>query len=491
MLLQLHHITKSFPGVTALKDVSLQIEAGEVHALCGENGAGKSTLMNILSGNQQPTSGEILLHHKPITIPNPIQAKALGIAIVQQEKSLIESLSIAENIYAGRQPVNKWGLIDYTLLYLQTTALLNRLQLSNLSPQTLLKKLSAAQQQMVEIAKALSSNPRILILDEPTAAVTEKETELLFTIIKKLKEENVAVVYISHRLSEIFTIADKVSVLKDGKYQGTKITAETNTNELIKMMVGRDIQQLPANKSMQAAIALKVEKLCGNGFQDISFTINKGEIVGLAGLVGAGRTEIAKAIFGAEPAYGGNIFIHGKQVTIHNTGNAIKQGIGYIAEERKTQGAFVEMSVAENITAANMMAATKNNLFSHSMMYSIADTFKKKLNIATPNVKQQVKFLSGGNQQKAVIAKWLLADTDILIADEPTQGVDVGARFEIYQLLQQEAAKGKAILLISSEMPELLLLSDTIYVIRNGRLAAGFSKEEATEEKIMQAAAAE
>jgi ABC-type sugar transport system ATPase subunit len=491
VLLQLQHISKSFGGVNALHDVSLSVEAGKVHALCGENGAGKSTLMNILSGNQQPTSGKILMHHQPIIISSPRQAQALGIAIVHQEKSLAEGLSIAENIFASRQPVNRLGLINYPLLNKRVTALLNRIQLFNLPPQTLIKKLSSAQQQMVEIAKALSCNPSVLILDEPTSVVTEKETELLFTIIKKLKEENVAVIYISHRLSEIFSISDKVSVLKDGRYQGTKITSETNTNELIKLMVGRDIQQLPPNKSRQASTVLKVEKLCGHGFHNISFSVNNGEIVGLSGLVGAGRTEIAKAIFGAAKVYSGTIFINGKLVIIKNTRNATRQGIGYIPEDRKSQGAFLEMNVAENIIAAKMTAANKNNLFNRFRMFAISESFKRKLNITTPSVKQTVKLLSGGNQQKTVIAKWLLADTDILIADEPTQGVDVGARFEIYQILLHEAARGKAILIISSELPELLLLCDVIHVIRNGHLAKSFSRENATEEKIMQAAASD
>lgn len=491
MLLQLQHISKSFGGVNALQDVSLHFEAGEVHALCGENGAGKSTLMNILSGNQQPTLGKILMHHQPTIISSPMQAQVLGIATVHQEKSLAEGLSIAENIFAGRQPVNKWGLINYTLLNKRVTALLNRVQLFNLAPQTLVKKLSSAQHQMVEIAKALSSNPRLLILDEPTSVVTEKETELLFTIIQKLKEQNVAIIYISHRLREIFSISDKVSVLKDGRYQGTKITAETNTNELIKMMVGRNIKELPLNQSRQDSTALKVEKLCGHGFHNISFSINKGEIVGFSGLVGAGRTEIAKAIFGAAKVYSGTIFMNGKQVIIKNIRNAIKLGIGYISEDRKTQGAFLEMNIAENIIVTKLTAANKNNLFNRSLMFAISETFKGKLNIATPNVKQILKLLSGGNQQKIVIAKWLLADTNILIADEPTQGVDVGARFEIYQILLQEAAKGKAILMISSELPELLQLCDVIHVIRNGHLVKSFSRENATEEKIIQAAAAD
>jgi ribose transport system ATP-binding protein len=491
VLLQLQHISKSFGGVAALDDVSLSIEAGKVHALCGENGAGKSTLMNILSGNQQPTSGKILMDHQPTVLSSPIQAQALGIAIVHQEKSLAEGLSIAENIFPGRQPVNKWGLINYTLLNKRVTALLNRIELFNLSPRTLVKKLSSAQQQMVEIAKALSSNPRLLILDEPTSVVTEKETELLFAIIKKLKEENVAVIYISHRLREIFSISDEVSVLKDGRYQGSKITAETNTNELIKMMVGRDIQPLPPHRNKQASTALRVENLHGYGFQNISFSVNKGEIVGLSGLVGAGRTEIAKAIFGAAKVYEGIIFINGKQVVIKNTGDAIMRGIGYIPEDRKTQGAFLEMGIAENIIVTKMPAANKNNLFNCSRMFTISETFKRKLKIGVPNIKRPVKLLSGGNQQKTVIAKWLLADTDILIADEPTQGVDVGARFEIYQILLQEAARGKAILMISSELPELLLLCDVIHVIRNGHLAKSFSRENATEEKIIRAAAAD
>jgi len=491
MLLQLQQVSKSFAGVTALKEVSMHFNEGEVHALCGENGAGKSTLMNILSGTVQPTQGKIFLRQQLVSIQHYTQAKNLGIAIVHQERSLSESLNIAENIFAGRQPVNKWGLIDYKTLYKQTAALLQRLQLPHLLPTMLVKNLSAAQQQMIEIAKALSTDPAILILDEPTATVTEKETAVLFEIIRNLKLNKVAVIYISHRLREIFTIADKVSVLKDGVYQGTKNISDTNTKDLIKMMVGREIKELPANRNIQPAVALKVENLCGEGFNDISFSIRQGEIAGFAGLVGAGRTEIARAIFGASKIQSGRVIVNGENVQSKNTKAAIKNGIGYIPEDRKLQGAFLEMSIAENIIAARPDSATLQRLFSFKKMFSIAEGYKQRLKIATTSVKQFVKNLSGGNQQKAVIAKWLLVNPDILIADEPTQGVDVGARFEIYELLQQEAAKGKAVLLISSDMPELLQLCDIIYVIRSGRLVASFNRTAATEEKIMQAAASD
>lgn len=488
MPLELHHITRKFPGVTALDDISLSIRQGEVHALCGENGAGKSTLINILSGNLQPTSGEIHLDGISLILENPLQALSRGIAVVHQEKSLVDSLSIAENIFAGQQPVNKWGFIDFKKLYRQTAALLGKLQLTHLSPDTSVAQLSSAQKQMIEIAKALSKKPSILLLDEPTASITEKETQLLFGIIKQLKAQGVSIIYISHRMAEIFSIADKVSVLKDGKYQGTKDISDTNIDELIRLMVGRNIQPLTAGNHLQNDILLQVKGLSGKGFKNIYFTIRKGEIVGLAGLIGSGRTEMAKALFGAIPATEGEIWLHNKKVIVKKIAHAIRAGIGYLPEERKTEGIFGTMTVEENIISASLHSVKNKGWFSHRKMSAIAGHYKAELRIATTSLRQKINTLSGGNQQKIVLSKWLLRNPEILIVDEPTHGVDIGAKFEIYKLLRQQAAEGKGILLISSELPELLLLSDTILVVRNGAIVEKMDRAAATEENIMQAA---
>ncbi len=488
MSLQLEHITRKFSGITALDDVCLDIRASEIHALCGENGAGKSTLINIISGNLQPTHGNIKINGRPVTMETPLYAQSLGIAVVHQEKSLVDSLNIAENIFAGQQPVNKWGLIDFKKLYGQTSALLDKLQLNYLSPNTVVSKLSPAQKQMVEIAKALAKNPSILLLDEPTASITENETQLLFSIIKQLKQEGVAIVYISHRMAEIFAVADKVTVLKDGKYQGTKNIADTNIDELIRMMVGRNITLPERDRHIRDEVLLEVKNLSGKGFNNINISVRKGETVGLAGLVGSGRTEIAKAIFGATAAGAGEISVNNKKVVIRKTTQAIKAGIGYLPEERKTEGIFSNMSVEENIISVSPHSANSRGLFSKKKMGSIAQSFKNRLRIAAGSVHQKMNTLSGGNQQKAVLSKWLLQNPDILIVDEPTHGVDVGAKFEIYRLLRQLSAEGKGILLISSELPELLLLSDTVLVIRNGSVACRMDSAEATEENIMQAA---
>ena len=471
-----------------MDDVSLDIRGSEIHALCGENGAGKSTLINIISGNLQPTHGSILINDEPVIVENPLHAQRLGIAVVHQEKSLVDSLSIAENVFAGQQPVNKWGFIDGKKLYQQTKALLERLRLTHLQPNTLVSGLSPAQKQMVEIAKALAKNPSILLLDEPTASITENETQLLFSIIRQLKQEGVAIVYISHRMAEISAVADKVSVLKDGRYQGTKNIADTTIDELIRMMVGRNLTLPERGSYMRDEVLLELKNLCGKGFNSINLSVRKGEIVGLAGLVGSGRTEIAKAIFGANTVVEGEIRVNNTRTVIKKTTGAIRAGIGYVPEERKTEGIFKNMSVEENIISASLPSANSGGLFSQKKMGSIAASFKTRLRIATASVQQKMNTLSGGNQQKIVLSKWLLSNPDILIVDEPTHGVDVGAKFEIYQLLRQQAAEGKGILLISSELPELLLLSDTIFVIRNGSIASRMDRTEATEENIMQAA---
>jgi ABC-type sugar transport system ATPase subunit len=485
MLLQLTGISKFFPGVKALDSISFDLLPGEVHALCGENGAGKSTLMSILTGNLQADAGSIILNKKPAHITDPADAARKGIAIVYQHLSLVDSLSVAENIFANTQPRNKWGFIQYDLLHQRTQQLLESLHINYISPRKLVAELSPGEKQMVEIAKALSKDPDILILDEPTASIAETETRTLFGIIRKLTQANKSVVYISHRLPEIFQIADRVTVLKDGRYQGTHAIENLTQEKLIRLMVGREILNQPSKSFATGTELLRVTDLCGRGFSGISFSINKGEIVGLAGLIGAGRTEIAQTIFGYSPRYSGKIILGGKEISPEHPSEAIESGIGYVPEERKSQGLFLNKTVTENIVAAKLKAATSSGWYNDKIAVSTANSYKEKLRIATPTVQQQVLNLSGGNQQKVVLARWLLTDPGLLIVDEPTHGIDVGAKAEIYQLLRELAASGKAILIISSELPELLVLTDRIIVIRNGGISGFLDARKTSEEEIL------
>jgi ribose transport system ATP-binding protein len=487
--LQLNQISKYFPGVKALVNVDFQLLAGEVHALCGENGAGKSTLMNILTGNLQPDQGEIVRNGQNVTIENPAHANRLGIAIVYQQLSLSDNLSVAENIFANQQPRNRWGLIQYKTLFEQTQQLLDQLRIVGIKPQTQVAELSPGQKQMVEIAKALSRQPSILILDEPTASITDQEIQTLFQIIRQLQQQGVSVIYISHRMAEIFTIADRITVLKDGRHQGTFDVGEVTRDELIRRMVGRDISHLHRQSSVQNSILLEVKTLTSNRFRNLSFQLRAGEILGLAGLVGAGRTEIARAIFGADPIASGEMYVQGKQLSAAHPSDAIRAGLGYVPEERKTLGLFLEKQVRENIVAAWQNQSTQSGWFHEATVTRLAEEYKEKLRIATPSVFQQVVHLSGGNQQKVVLAKWLLSQPDVLIVDEPTHGIDVGAKYEIYELLHALAQQGKGILLISSELPEIIGLCDRILVIREGELAGELNQDEATEENILRLAA--
>ncbi|GAB3705504.1 sugar ABC transporter ATP-binding protein [Spirosoma flavus] len=482
--LQLTGISKRFPGVKALDNVSFELQAGEVHALCGENGAGKSTLMNILTGNLAPDSGQLLLRGNPIQLSGPAEATQQGISIVYQQLSLIDSLSVAENIFANRQPRNRWGLIQYHDLYRAAESLLSRLNLNGLPPKQLVGTLSAGQKQMVEIAKALSQEPDLLLLDEPTASLTERETQTLFRLIAQLRESGKTIVYISHRLHEIFAIADRISVLKDGRYQGTLIVHETSPSELIRRMVGRDVAMSRQPSVAANEAVLVVDNVSGPGFRNISFRLNKGEILGLAGLIGAGRTELARAIFGASQTSSGTIYLRGQPIRPTHPADAVKLGIGYLPEERKTLGLFTDQTITQNIVAIRP-SQTPINLFDETASENVAETYRKKLSIRSPSVRERVGKLSGGNQQKVMLARWLLANPDVLLVDEPTHGMDVGAKSEVYSLLRQLAAEGKAILLISSELPELLALSDRILVMCEGQLTGEINGDEATEEQIM------
>lgn len=489
--LNINNISKFFPGVKALDKVTLDLYPGEVHAICGENGAGKSTLMNILSGHYKQDEGEIFLNKQKIDLNSPLEARKLGIAIVHQDHSLVNNLNVAENIFAGCQPVNTFGLINYKKLNTLTKELLNRLQITGIKPGTLVEYLSPAKKQMVEIAKALSQKPDILILDEPTASIAETEVNIIFDLIASLKKEGVSILYISHRMQEILKIADRVTVLKDGKYQGTEKIAETSINKIIKKMVGRDLLEKNFRSTSKGEVVLKVKDLTGSGFTNINFSLHKGEILGLAGLVGAGRTELARAIFGADPILQGNIFINGKEITIKHPEEAIQHKMGYVPEDRKDKGLFLNMSVAHNIASTGLQYLSKNGFISKDKLYKRAEDYKNKLRIKTNDLNQQALFLSGGNQQKIVLAKWLSLNPEIFIVDEPTHGVDVGAKAEIYQILTDLAVQGAAILLISSELPEILALSSRILVMYNGHLTGELTAEEATEEKIMHLASGE
>lgn len=483
-MLELINISKSFTAVKALQNISFTLKSGEVHAVCGENGAGKSTLMNIIAGNLRPDEGSVVLDGETILLRNHKDANTKGIAIVYQERSLVNTLSVAENIFLNHYPLTRLGFIDYKRLHERTSEVLQSLDLY-IRPETLVSDLSPAQEQMVEIAKALVREPRILILDEPTASITDKETRILFQSIRKLASKGVGTIYISHRLSEVFEIADRVTVLKDGRTQGTFPIREVDHERLITLMVGRELgKHTFANHAGQLTV-LEVKHLSGKVFHDVSFHIKKGEIVALAGLIGAGRTEIAKTLFGALPKIAGSVSLLNLACNFRNTSDAVEAGIAYVSEDRKNQSIFGEMSVSENIMAAKYAGAGLRGNIPERESSSIASAFKERLRIVTPTIHKKMKELSGGNQQKAILARWLSVHPKLLIVDEPTRGVDVGAKFEIYELLHTLAGQGTSILLISSEMPEVLTLANRIIVICEGAVAGELKKEEASEEKIL------
>ena len=485
---QLKNISKQFPGVKALSDVSLHIETGEIHALCGENGAGKSTLMNILAGNLRPDAGSIQIDGMSVAFENAQAAFLKGIAVVYQHLSLISNLSVAENIFANQQPVNRWGLIHFDSLFVKTSALLRQLDIADIPPRRLVEKLSPAEKQMIEIAKALSREPAILILDEPTASLSHNETRKLFEILTSLKAKGVSIVYISHRLEEVFELADRISILKDGKFQGTFKAADLTKQELIKKMVGREIGLIKTSSSKSDEVLLSVENISGRKFSNISFQVYRGEILGVSGLVGAGRTEIARALFGADGPYSGQIIFHGQEFRATHPSSAIRSGIAYNTEDRKSEGLFPDMTVAENIVVASMTSIMPSGIYDGLVAKMHAEKAKDDLRIAVPDTNYRVGNLSGGNQQKVMLAKWLLADPEVLIIDEPTHGIDVGAKYQIYEILRSLAENGKGIIMISSELPELLGLCDRIIVIKKGKIAGELSGSAMTEENILQLA---
>ena len=488
VLAQLFGIHKYFPGVHALKGVDFQLYRGEIHALVGENGAGKSTLMHILAGVYQPDSGSIFFNGNPNTrIENERIAQDLGIAIVYQEKSLVNSLNVAENIFFGRQPVHRWSIINHKLLYEKANAILDQLGL-DINPKMLVGRLSPAQQQMVEIAKALSLNAQMVILDEPTSSLTEPEIVSLYRVLRRLKNQGVGIIFISHRLAEVFDITDRVTVLKDGEFRGTYNIDQITPEKIISLMVGRDIkktQHSTKNNSEVGNVVLEVRSLSDRTkVRDINFYVRSGEILAFAGLAGAGRTEMALALFGASSRQAGEILINHKKVKIQSTEDAIAAGIGYLPEERRDAGLFLQMSISRNISIGNLKRFGTWWLNDREMD-SIAEEYRQTLSITSPNVLNLVQNLSGGNQQKVVLAKWLLLKPKILIVDEPTRGIDVGAKAEVHNLLRALAADGTAIILISSELPEILDVADRIMVMREGQISGELTAEEATEEKIL------
>lgn len=491
-LLQMEHIRKIFPGVIALDDVQFELCQGKVHILLGENGAGKSTLMKILSGAYQKTAGRILLEGADIEIKSPGHAQAMGISIIYQELNLVPYLSAGENIFLGREPTIIPGVVDFGKLYVKAQMLLDGLGVE-INAKTPVAELGIAQQQMVEVAKALSLDARILIMDEPTSSLTEQEIGQLFAAIRKLRDKGVAIVYISHRMEELFEIGDRVTVLRDGRYIGTHEISEISKDELIQMMVGRQLtQQYPKRSASMGEEVLRVDNLTVKGkLNNISFSLRKGEVLGIAGLLGSGRTELARAIFGLERIESGSIYVKKKMRKIRSPQKAINLGLGFLTEDRKMQGLVMLLSVKENIALPSVARLSRFGVMNTAEETEAAQRFVNDLRIKTPSLEQKVMFLSGGNQQKVVLSKWLCSHAEILIFDEPTRGVDIGAKVEIYELMNELTTKGVAIIMISSELPEILGMSDRILVMAQGTIAGQFLSEEANQEKILHCALGE
>lgn len=489
-ILRLENITKTFPGTLALDKVNFDLNIGEVHALVGENGAGKSTLIKVISGIHQPDSGKIYLDGKLIDLKNTFIAQQNGIAAIYQEPTIFPDLNIAENVFMGHHicsTVTK--RINWGKIYKETEKLLENLEV-DLKPRTKVRSLSAAQQQMVEIVKALSLKSKILIMDEPTSALTMREVKDLFNIIKRLKRSGTSIIFISHRIEEAIEVADRVTVLRDGRYIGTRNVSKTTIDELIKMMVGRVLKDLfPKINVKIGEPILRVESLTnGREFQDISFKLHKGEILGLSGLIGAGRSEVARAIFGLEKPSGGKIFVNGKQIHISNPGVAMNHGIAYLPEDRQHQGLVLLMNITNNITLPILNQFTTAGLLSASRETKVAKKYADMLDVRAPGLWKNVMQLSGGNQQKVVLAKWLATNPRILILDEPTRGIDVGAKASVHRFMGELAKKGIGIIMISSELPEILGMSDRVVVMCEGKITAKFTRKEATQDKILTAA---
>jgi ABC-type sugar transport system ATPase subunit len=487
-LLSMEHISKSFPGVHALEDVTLQVRAGEVHALVGENGAGKSTLMKILTGALPKDSGSLELDGQAVSIQNPADALALGINMIHQELNLIPYLDVGKNIFLGREPTRE-GRIDWPEMYRRARQRLELVGI-DIEPHSIVGDLSIAQQQMVEIGKALSRSARLIAMDEPTSSLTERETEILFNLIHTLKSQGVTIIYISHRLEEIFEIADRVTVLRDGKWVSTDSIGQVTQTGLVHKMVGRDLKDLfQKDAAPRQNKVLDVKHLSSANFlRDINLELFRGEILGLAGLVGSGRTTLARTLFGAEKAEEGEIWIEGQRVKLDSPQTAIHHGLGLVPEDRKDEALFLNMAVSDNVAISALPGLSTLGFIDFTRVGNVAREYVDKLSIRTPSLRQRARNLSGGNQQKIAIARWLTLNPRILILDEPTRGIDVGAKSEIHALMSQLAKQGMGILMISSELPEILGISDRILVMREGRMVGEFARGQVTQDDIMLAA---
>jgi len=487
-LLQVEHVSKSFPGVQALSDVSLNIRAGEILALVGENGAGKSTLIQILSGAQQPDEGQIFLNGSEVHLHHPHEAEMMGISAVYQELSLVGNLSAAENIFAGRQPVTRLGLIDVGEMNQEAQVLLDEFE-ATFPATVMVGELSLGNQQLVEIAKAMSREAKVLILDEPTSSLTLSEAGMLFELLKKLRQRGLGILFVSHHLEEVFEISDRITVLRDGHYVGTVETAESDEREIVRMMVGRDLAELEnlhGSPGDRGDVALKVRGLSRSGkFEDINFDLYYGEILTFFGLIGAGRSEMARCIIGMDIATSGEIEIKGQAVRLSHPADAMRLGMAYLSEDRKREGLYLDKSIKENFLVTNLRKVAPKGWLQWNVLTALTEKYVKLMDIRTPSLDQLLRNLSGGNQQKVLLGMWLATDPDVLIVDEPTRGIDVGTKLEIHRMLRELARQGKAILAISSDLPETLIISDRVAVMREGVLEGIVPISEADEESIM------
>jgi methyl-galactoside transport system ATP-binding protein/inositol transport system ATP-binding protein len=487
-LLEARNITKTFAGVNALKGVELKVQYGEIHAVIGENGAGKSTLMKCVAGIYKPSDGQILFDGEDRGYYNTAQALQMGISMIHQELNPIPYRPIMENIWLGREPLNNFGLIDHKKMYEITKDLLGEINCHE-DPKELMVSLTVAKMQIIEIAKAISYKSKLIIMDEPTSALTEKEIKALFTVVRNLREKGTSVIFISHKLDEIYEIADKISVYRDGEYIGSEKSADLPVDRLIHMMVGRNVDNLFPKKACPIGdVKFEVKNLLNKKyFQNVSFTVRKGEILGIAGLIGSGRTEVIEAIFGIRPKSGGEIFIDGKEVKIKRPEDAIKLGMAWLTEDRRTSGVFPMLSVQINMVIANMsMFLNRIGLINERKVKKICDDFVQKIQIKTPSLNQRIENLSGGNQQKVLVARWLMTDPDILFLDEPTRGIDILTKSEIHRFITRLAGEGKSIVMVSSELPEVMGMSDRIMVMHEGKVTGIVENSDAlTQEELM------
>lgn len=485
-LLILEGICKSFPGVKALSDVNFSLRAGEIHALVGENGAGKSTLMKILSGAYKKDAGKIIFEGKELEIESPRHAEEIGISIIYQELNLFNNLSVAENIFINRQP-RRMGFLNWKEMESEAAELFRQIGIEDIDVRRKVSSYSLAKRQLIEIAKAVSHRSKVVIMDEPTSSLTTQETEVLFNIMRRLRDQGNAVVFISHRMNEIFEITDRLTVLRDGSIIGTRKTSEISRQELISMMIGREFtQQYPPRTSSPGEMLLQVENISDKAgkVHDVSFHVCRGEVVGFAGLVGSGRTETMRAIFGVDPRKSGTIRIDGKEINIAAPGDAIKNKIGFLTEDRKGEGLLLPFSCRYNTTIVALDKIKRHMILDLQAEKRVAEEYKESLHIVTPSMEQRVGQLSGGNQQKVVLAKWLFSDVDIIIMDEPTRGVDVGAKREIYEIINTLTEQNKAVIVVSSEMEEVMGISDRIYVMREGRVTGVLQRDSFSQEEI-------